>query len=312
MYDRLKQLFRGEHGWVNDNLSAYLDDVLNKRDRAKVARHLASCASCRADLEGLEHTINLLRLVPAVPLPRSFLVPLAEAQPQAVPKLGWAVPAMRTASALVTLLFVIALSGNLLFQTGWMTASAPEPEMMITAQDEPVVETEALAPSEEPVARSLAVETAPVTVEVELPVMAQAQETVAVEKEIVIAERLPPEAVILEKEIAAMNPEPAEITAAQVPEDMGTAAIAESPAIAPEATLSREAALQKEAAGLPPAVVTEAQAADQARAEPVIVMEQRQDTRQRISEALQGIMWALLVATVVLWAATAILTKQRL
>src|SRR5919202_1120065 len=59
---------------VRDELSAYLDGELSPGARRAVDDHLAACAECRAELEGLSRTRDLLRALPSVAPPRSFAI----------------------------------------------------------------------------------------------------------------------------------------------------------------------------------------------------------------------------------------------
>ena len=54
-----------------EQLSAYLDGMLDVALTHRVARHLAACASCRASLEGLRQTQALLRGLRAPSLPET-------------------------------------------------------------------------------------------------------------------------------------------------------------------------------------------------------------------------------------------------
>src|SRR5919199_1642583 len=59
---------------VRDELSAYLDGELAPAARQAVDEHLAACAECRAELESLRQTRDLLRALPPVAPPRSFAI----------------------------------------------------------------------------------------------------------------------------------------------------------------------------------------------------------------------------------------------
>lgn len=74
----------GDQTWRDEQLSAWLDGALDDGTRATVARHLATCAACRAALDELHAVRDLLRALPAPALPRSFALPLTDA-PVALP-----------------------------------------------------------------------------------------------------------------------------------------------------------------------------------------------------------------------------------
>lgn len=63
----------GHTRW-REQLSPYLDGRLDERERAVLDRHLAGCAQCRVELEQLRQTVALLRAVPAVSAPRTFVL----------------------------------------------------------------------------------------------------------------------------------------------------------------------------------------------------------------------------------------------
>jgi hypothetical protein len=53
-------------------LSAYIDKVLDQDSERQVAEHLAGCKNCRAELEGLQMTIDMLKQLPEVEPPSHF------------------------------------------------------------------------------------------------------------------------------------------------------------------------------------------------------------------------------------------------
>jgi anti-sigma-K factor RskA len=58
-----------EHEQYEDDLALYALDVLSGEEQTKVAQHLATCASCRAELERLRGDTALLALSAAGPRP---------------------------------------------------------------------------------------------------------------------------------------------------------------------------------------------------------------------------------------------------
>ncbi|MBN1641797.1 MAG: zf-HC2 domain-containing protein [Anaerolineae bacterium] len=103
-----------EHRYVDRRLSAYLDGELGNRERARVEAHLARCQECRASMRALRWTKQLLQQAPAIKVPRSFVVREADvARPQrAFVRRPLAVT--QWATAVVALLFVLVLGGDLL------------------------------------------------------------------------------------------------------------------------------------------------------------------------------------------------------
>lgn len=111
---------------VTDNLSAYLDGQLTERERLSVAAHLASCATCRHDLETLRYTVALMRELPALRAPRSFTLSTEQAQ-RARPwwQAPWVSRALHGATALAMLLVVLIASADLLWLNTLQSRSAP-------------------------------------------------------------------------------------------------------------------------------------------------------------------------------------------
>jgi anti-sigma factor RsiW len=60
------------HSKAQDLLSAYLENDLGASEHAALEEHLAGCATCAADVEGLRETVALLRGLPD-PEPPPFL-----------------------------------------------------------------------------------------------------------------------------------------------------------------------------------------------------------------------------------------------
>jgi hypothetical protein len=58
---------------AREQLSALLDDALAAAERAAIEAHLATCAECRRELDGLRETVTLLRRVPPVHAPAGFV-----------------------------------------------------------------------------------------------------------------------------------------------------------------------------------------------------------------------------------------------
>lgn len=115
MFGFLGRLRASPHRWCHDNLSAYMDGELSPREHERVRQHLERCADCRRELQGLERTVAVLHRLPRARAPRSFYIP--ESAP--VPSLPvwmrpWAYGALRTATAVVAVLFVVAVAGNAL------------------------------------------------------------------------------------------------------------------------------------------------------------------------------------------------------
>jgi anti-sigma factor RsiW len=71
-----------------EQLSAYLDNEVDERERAALEQHLPTCEECRRALEELGQSRALLRALPAPALPRSFLLPETGAVPEPLSRSG--------------------------------------------------------------------------------------------------------------------------------------------------------------------------------------------------------------------------------
>jgi hypothetical protein len=103
-----------EHRYVDRRLSAYVDGELAHRQRARVESHLARCQECRASLRSLRWTKELLHHAPAVRVPRSFVVREADVARRRRRVVRRPLLATQWATAVVALLFVLVLGGDLL------------------------------------------------------------------------------------------------------------------------------------------------------------------------------------------------------
>jgi anti-sigma factor RsiW len=112
-----------EHERVEALLSTYLDGRTNRAERALVEHHLKSCADCARNLATLSAMVTAVQKLPHVRAPRSFALPRSMAkQPRSTP---WLYPFLRSAAAVATLLFVVAVAGDL-FTHGTLFTSAPK------------------------------------------------------------------------------------------------------------------------------------------------------------------------------------------
>lgn len=115
-----------EHRYVEERLSAYLDGRLSSQEQRVVEHHLARCPACRWNLRTLRQTVQWTRELPMVPVPRAFTLPVApRARAVPSPRRSW-LPVLQGATALVALLLVVVVAGDLLL-LGLLPASAPRP-----------------------------------------------------------------------------------------------------------------------------------------------------------------------------------------
>jgi anti-sigma factor RsiW len=61
---------------TTEQLSAFLDQQLPIQEQERYQAHLGACEDCRTELAGLQQTVALLRSLPPLELPRSFMLPL--------------------------------------------------------------------------------------------------------------------------------------------------------------------------------------------------------------------------------------------
>ena len=122
---------RIEDECCEESLSAYLDCELSAEERATVERHLAKCEDCRSNLETLRQTVEWTRDCAPVRLPRVFTIPVETAAPKAVKarRPAWALPALQGATALVAVLFIFVVAGDL-FLGGSAPRSMSQPQMV--------------------------------------------------------------------------------------------------------------------------------------------------------------------------------------
>jgi len=154
---------------LDEQISAYIDDELSASERGHLESQLASDPELGAELASLQRTVALVHELPQVEVPRNFLLPQsAVSHPRvrraARARLAWAAPLLTAASSVVSVLFVIALAGSLLFRPGLGSLRAPA--AAFEAAEEPAAQEGEVARTEIEVAVTLEVEAeAPVAAE---------------------------------------------------------------------------------------------------------------------------------------------------
>ena len=110
-----RKLNKTEDECCGEKLSAYIDRELTPEERVALERHLAECEDCRWNLETLRQTVEWTRSSAPVRLPRVFTIPVETGAPQAVRarRPAWGLPLLQGATALVALLFVVVVAGDL-------------------------------------------------------------------------------------------------------------------------------------------------------------------------------------------------------
>lgn len=169
-----------EHRFSQENLSAYIDNQLAPRERARVAHHLEACETCRRELAELRHTIALVSQSPRLHAPRSFALPQTMQPVQARQRRWEGLFAFaRTAAVVASALMVVFFAGDMALTLGWAPiapARSTQMDALVEATQvvERVTETEPL----------LALESAPASEEPAPEVQAEAEQAVAAVAEV--------------------------------------------------------------------------------------------------------------------------------
>ncbi len=153
---------RSEEERRDELLSAYLDGELSEREREQLEARLSQDPALRAELRTLHQTVSLVHQLPQVSAPRNFILSESvlrrrEPAPAPEPRRAWAAPLLTAATAVVSLLFVVVLAGDLLLPGVGGLASAPQP--MLQSEERAPMEVEAVVTRE--VERESAVGPAP-------------------------------------------------------------------------------------------------------------------------------------------------------
>jgi predicted anti-sigma-YlaC factor YlaD len=128
-----------EHGYVEERLSAYLDSELSSQERMAVDHHLARCQDCRWNLKTMRQTVQWTRELPTVPVPRVFTIPApAQAVRAPRPRRTFA-PLLQGATALVALLLVFVVAGDVML-TGFSGSGARQ---LAAPMEQPAAKVEA-------------------------------------------------------------------------------------------------------------------------------------------------------------------------
>lgn len=129
-----------DHRWVEERLSAYLDGELPSQEQQLVGRHLATCQACRWQFDTLQQTVQWTRELPSVPVPRVFTIQAA-ARPARPPRRRPSfVPLLQGATALVALMLVVVVAGDIML-AGIRPAAVPQQAVMLEQAPADVVVT---------------------------------------------------------------------------------------------------------------------------------------------------------------------------
>ena len=124
-----------DHQYVEEQLSAYLDGELSPQEQGAVSQHLAACNACQWQFDTLQQTVQWARELPTIPVPRVFAIS-APARPVPAPRQrsGW-LPLLQGATALIALLLVVVVAGDIMLAgvppTGSAPALAPQSEAVM-------------------------------------------------------------------------------------------------------------------------------------------------------------------------------------
>lgn len=99
----------GKHNRLRTLLSAYIDGEVGEAESKRVEEHLAGCRECVLELESLRATVGLLRELPELAVPRSYVLTEASAPLRVAYRL---IPAAGLATSAAALLLVALLVGD--------------------------------------------------------------------------------------------------------------------------------------------------------------------------------------------------------
>lgn len=122
-----------------ERASAYLDGQVTSEERQQIEHHLRTCPQCAWQVESLRQTVSLLHQVRRVAVPRPLTLREVDVRPVRVkPQRSWVLPYLQGATALVSLLLVFLVAGDLFLGLGRVPKAVP------VAQPAPVVATVAV------------------------------------------------------------------------------------------------------------------------------------------------------------------------
>lgn len=113
---RFKSARTIEHGYFQERLSAYLDGELVPHEHEAVKHHLETCPACQWDLDTMGQTLQWTRDLPTLTVPRVFTVPVPVEERSSRRRWNF-LPVLQGATALIAMLFVFAMAGDLVLGT---------------------------------------------------------------------------------------------------------------------------------------------------------------------------------------------------
>ena len=154
---------QNDHKRAEELISAYLDKQVSAEEKDFFERHIASCADCRAQLEATRSMVAALQAMPAMKAPRSFVLPREMAKPARRSFLSL-YPALRLATVIAAMAFVVLFAGDLLISRTHgagtppaIPAAAPAPVALQAPEAAPpAAPTQAPAAAEAPTSEAAA------------------------------------------------------------------------------------------------------------------------------------------------------------
>lgn len=133
----------------DEQLSAYLDGQLGPTERARLEAQLATDPTLRAELEALQRTVALVRMLSRAPLPRNFLLPqmVKAVQPRGGSTAKWSLYLadrltwFAAATAAVAAMLVVVVTGHLLLARPAAAPGPLTPPIPVPGDEAPVEET---------------------------------------------------------------------------------------------------------------------------------------------------------------------------
>ncbi len=204
-------------------LSAYLDGELKEGEREQLEARLSQDPALRAELRTLHQVSSMVRELPRVSAPRNFILSEAmvrgrQPAPAPEPRRAWTAPLLTAATAVVSLLFAVVLTGGLLLPGVADFAAAPEPvhpmeeAAPLVVDEGPAPEAERdleVAPTPYP---EVAVESLPEEPELEIESLPDPTVAPTVVAESILTPTIPAEEpAVPETELGVVEPTPVEL-----------------------------------------------------------------------------------------------------
>lgn len=170
---------RNSRGRRQEALSAYLDGELSAREKERIDQELVQNPAFSSELAELRRTVEAVRSLPSLPVPRSFRLDPA-IYGQVKPRRVHVYPVLRATTVMVMVLFAFVVTGSL-FLRGTSAPSSIEDVAMVVLDATQAVGKEVVVTEAVEVARQQAAEVASAPAESEEAVEAPMAEAPAEE-----------------------------------------------------------------------------------------------------------------------------------